>query len=97
MISPLGKFLLSVFEPREMLTIRTGWGWGAKTALFYAGTNLICNTWCWFRLPETKDRSFGEIDLLFENHISARKFKHTSVDRKLAFAVCHSRYTDQVV
>ncbi|KAK5700737.1 hypothetical protein LTR97_005254 [Elasticomyces elasticus] len=59
-----------------------GWNWGAKTALFYAGTNLACNIWCWFRLPETKDRTFGEIDLLFENKISARKFAKTKVDRE---------------
>ncbi|ETI28107.1 hypothetical protein G647_00556 [Cladophialophora carrionii CBS 160.54] len=57
------------------------WNWGAKTGLFYAGTNLLCNIWCWFRLPETKDRSFGEIDLMFENHVPARKFKHTKVDQ----------------
>lgn len=59
------------------------WNWGAKTGLFYAGTNLLCNVWCWFRLPETKDRTFGEIDLLFHHHVHARKFKHTKVDRKL--------------
>jgi hypothetical protein len=59
------------------------WNWGAKTGLFYAGTNLLCNIWCWFRLPETKDRTFGEIDLLFDNKVSARKFKYTKVDRKL--------------
>ena len=58
------------------------WNWGAKTGLFYAGTNLLCLIWCWFRLPETKDRTFGEIDLLFDNHVSARKFKYTKVDRK---------------
>jgi len=61
----------------------TSWNWGAKAGLFYAGTNLLCNIWCWFRLPETKDRTFGEIDLLFNNHIPARKFKSTKVDRKL--------------
>lgn len=38
--------------------------------------------WCWFRLPETKGRTFGEIDILFENKISARKFKYTKVDGK---------------
>lgn len=43
---------------------------------------MLCNIWCWFRLPETKDRTFGEIDILFENHLPARKFKHTKVDRK---------------
>ncbi|CAN8097448.1 unnamed protein product [Discula destructiva] len=59
----------------------TGWNWGAKAGLFYAGTNLLCNIWCWFRLPETKDRTFGEIDLLFDNHVPARKFKYTTVDQ----------------
>ncbi|RDW91025.1 hypothetical protein BP5796_02190 [Coleophoma crateriformis] len=62
----------------------TSWNWGAKAALFYAGTNLLCNIWCWFRLPETKGRSFGEIDLLFDAGISARKFKYTKVDQFLA-------------
>ncbi|KAH1496035.1 hypothetical protein LV164_002285 [Aspergillus fumigatus] len=59
----------------------SSWNWGAKTGLFYAGTNLLCNVWCWFRLPETKDRTFGEIDLLFHHHVHARKFKHTKVDQ----------------
>ncbi|KAB5523173.1 putative MFS alpha-glucoside transporter [Coniochaeta sp. 2T2.1] len=57
------------------------WNWGAKTGLFYAGTNLLCNIWCWFRLPETKDRTFGEIDILFDNRVPARKFKYTKVDQ----------------
>lgn len=57
------------------------WNWGAKAGLFYAGTNLLCNIWCWFRLPETKDRTFGEIDLMFDNHVPARKFKYTTVDQ----------------
>ncbi|KAL2127905.1 hypothetical protein VTI74DRAFT_10004 [Chaetomium olivicolor] len=58
-----------------------GWNWGGKAGLFYAGTNLLCNIWCWFRLPETKDRTFGEIDLLFDHHVPARKFKYTKVDQ----------------
>ncbi|KAF9886286.1 hypothetical protein FE257_011899 [Aspergillus nanangensis] len=81
----IGRFvynLTGIFQnsitPR-MLSV-TAWNWGAKAGLFYAGTNLICNIWCWFRLPETKDRTFGEIDLLFENGVSARKFKYTKVD-----------------
>ncbi|RFU32139.1 hypothetical protein B7463_g4218, partial [Scytalidium lignicola] len=44
-------------------------------------TNLLCNIWCWFRLPETKDRVFGEIDVLFDNKVPARKFKYTKVDQ----------------
>ena len=26
------------------------WNWGAKAAFFWAGTNLLFNTWIWFRL-----------------------------------------------
>ncbi|KAK6008869.1 hypothetical protein QM012_000772 [Aureobasidium pullulans] len=59
----------------------TAWNWGAKAGLFYAGTNLLCNIWCWFRLPETKDRSFGEIDTLFEHKVPARKFRTTEADQ----------------
>ena len=67
----------------SQLTNVAGWNWGAKTGFFYAGTNLLCTIWCWYRLPETKDRTFGEIDLMFENKVPARMFKHTKVDRKL--------------
>jgi len=79
-----------------------GWGWGPLGAgFFYAGTNLLSLIWCWFRLPETKvshsipsfrhepdqkDRTFGEIDVLFEHKIPARKFKYTKADRESHFA-----------
>lgn len=32
-------------------------------------------------LPECKDRSYAELDVLFENKVSARKFSKTSVDQ----------------
>jgi hypothetical protein len=32
----------------------------------------------------TKDRTFGEIDVLFEHRIPARKFKYTKADRESA-------------
>lgn len=76
---------MSKVGPKLTRTSLIAWNWGAKTGLFYAGTNLLCNIWCWFRLPETKDRTFGEIDLLFDNHVHARKFKYTKVNRKLLF------------
>lgn len=83
----IGRFvynLVSIFQnsvtPRMLSS--TAWNWGGKAGLFYAGTNLTCIIWCYFRLPETKDRTFGEIDLLFEYKIPARKFKTTKVDRE---------------
>ena len=86
MFSPTGEpFHSRGFVNRKIISdflCYLAWNWGGKAGLFYAGTNLLCNVWCWFRLPETKARPFGEIDLLFEHKISARKFKRTKVDRK---------------
>ncbi len=38
------------------------------------------NNWSIWDLPETKGRTFADIDQLFEEHVSARKFKSTVVD-----------------
>jgi hypothetical protein len=36
-----------------------------------------------YQVPaDCQDRTFGEIDVLFENRIPARKFKYTKADRK---------------
>jgi SP family general alpha glucoside:H+ symporter-like MFS transporter len=36
--------------------------------------------WSWWRLPETKGRTFAQIDILFRNKTSARKFKGSLPD-----------------
>ncbi|KAF2687288.1 general substrate transporter [Lentithecium fluviatile CBS 122367] len=56
------------------------WNWGAKTAFFWAGTCGLVVVWVFFRLPEPKGRTYGELDLLFEQRVSARKFATTHVD-----------------
>ncbi|KAI2774488.1 sugar transporter [Daldinia loculata] len=58
----------------------TAWNWGAKTAFFWAGTCLISSIWVFFRLPEPKGRTYAELDLLFEHHVSARNFSKTKID-----------------
>ncbi|WVR08820.1 hypothetical protein IAU60_005878 [Kwoniella sp. DSM 27419] len=55
--------------------------WGAKTGLFWAGMACLCFVWTYFRCPEPKGRTYGELDVLFENRVSARKFKTTEVDQ----------------
>jgi SP family general alpha glucoside:H+ symporter-like MFS transporter len=55
--------------------------WGGKTALFFAGTCLCCIAWTYFRLPEPKGRTYAELDVLFEQRVSARKFSSTVIDR----------------
>lgn len=56
------------------------WNWGAKTGFFYAGTCLCCYVWAFFRLPEAKGRTYGELDILFEKRVSARKFASTVIE-----------------
>ncbi|CCH41478.1 Hexose transporter 2 [Wickerhamomyces ciferrii] len=57
----------------------TAWNWKAKTGLFWAGFALIAIIWCWFEFPETKNRTYAELDVLFRDGVSARKFKYTEV------------------
>lgn len=59
---------------------KTAWNWGARTAFFWAGTCGCVLIWVFFRLPEPRGRTYGELDLLFEHGVSARKFKSTKVD-----------------
>ncbi|KAJ3938312.1 uncharacterized protein N0V96_011557 [Colletotrichum fioriniae] len=58
----------------------TAWNWGARTALFWAGTCLLSSVWVYFRVPEPKGRTYAELDLLFEHKVSARKFAETKID-----------------
>ncbi|KAF5020008.1 hypothetical protein F66182_7973 [Fusarium sp. NRRL 66182] len=59
----------------------SAWNWGAKGGFFWAGSCFVCIIWTYFRLPEPKGRSYGEIDILFERGVSARKFSSTEVER----------------
>jgi SP family general alpha glucoside:H+ symporter-like MFS transporter len=63
-----------------------GWGWGTKSAWFWFGCNILCTLWVYFRLPETGGFSFAELDILFSNKVSARKFKHVTIHDELAEA-----------
>lgn len=51
-----------------------------KTAFFWAGANLIGLVWTYFRLPEPKGLTYAELDVLFENKVSARNFRKVEVD-----------------
>lgn len=56
------------------------WGWGAKSAFYFGGWMSFFLLWAIFRLPETKNRTFAECDILFKNKVPARKFKTAKVD-----------------
>jgi SP family general alpha glucoside:H+ symporter-like MFS transporter len=56
------------------------WNWRGKAGFFWGSLCLLCVAWSFFRLPEPKGRTYGELDVLFERNVSARKFKSAKVD-----------------
>jgi SP family general alpha glucoside:H+ symporter-like MFS transporter len=53
---------------------------GAKTNFLWGGISIFSLIWCYFRLPETKHRTFEEIDYMFENKVNTRDFKGYHID-----------------
>jgi MFS transporter, SP family, general alpha glucoside:H+ symporter len=45
-----------------------------KSMFLWSGISIVNTIWAYFRLPETRNRTYEEIDILFENGIAARKF-----------------------
>jgi SP family general alpha glucoside:H+ symporter-like MFS transporter len=58
----------------------TEWNWAGMTGFFYAGLTSLLILFMYFMLPETRNRSYAELDVLFENKVSARRFHKTNVD-----------------
>lgn len=54
--------------------------WGGKLGFLFAGTTLLCLVYCYFFLPETKGRTFEELDILFQRRVPSRKFKQYRID-----------------
>ncbi|KAI1335183.1 putative general alpha-glucoside permease [Xylariaceae sp. FL0016] len=71
--------ILSVtINPRMLNSL--GWNWGPKCTLLWAALCFLCWLWAFWRLPEPKGRSEGELDMLFQQKIKARHFKHQQLD-----------------
>jgi len=70
--------LNNILLPRMLSPI--AWDWKAKSAFFFVGANVLCIAWVFFRLPETKGRTYAELSVLFDDRVSARKFETTAVD-----------------
>lgn len=76
----VGGIVVNILTTYQLTPKPSGWGWSAKSAFFWAGTCFLCVIWIFFRLPEPKGRTYGEMDILFERGVSARKFKSTNLD-----------------
>lgn len=49
--------------------------WGGKAGFLFGGISFICFLWCFFRLPESRGRTYEELDMLFQSGVPARQFK----------------------
>ncbi|KAF2123439.1 maltose permease MAL61 [Dothidotthia symphoricarpi CBS 119687] len=58
----------------------TGWNMAGKCGYVWGGTACVCFVSAYFFLPELKDRSYRELDILFNRKIPARQFKSTVID-----------------
>ncbi|RDW60167.1 putative alpha-glucoside transport protein-1 [Coleophoma crateriformis] len=67
-----------VLEPYFMNP--TAWNLKGYTGFVWGGTALATLIWGYFRLPETKGRSYEELDILFAKGVRARDFKGYQVD-----------------
>jgi MFS transporter, SP family, general alpha glucoside:H+ symporter len=59
----------------------TDWNWAGMTGFFYAGLTAVLAVFMFFMLPECKGRTYAELDTLFENKVSARKFHKVNVNQ----------------
>ena len=59
----------NLLEPKPQ-----GWGLGTRAALVWAGTSFVCFCWAYLRLPEMKDRTPAQIDVMFERKLPAREW-----------------------
>lgn len=51
-----------------------------KVGFFFGGLGLISLVWAFFRIPETKGRTYEELDLMFSEGVKTRHFKNHVVD-----------------
>lgn len=76
----LSQAMWQQLSPRFLTPRPDGWGLGGKAGYVFVGTNIFFFIYCYFRLPETMGRTFGELDLMFAQRLPARKFKTTQLN-----------------
>ncbi|RYC61164.1 hypothetical protein CHU98_g5047 [Xylaria longipes] len=51
-----------------------------KLGYYFGGLGALCLVWSYFRVPETKGRTFEELDVLFDKKVPAREFKNYQIE-----------------
>ncbi|CAJ2510503.1 Uu.00g133120.m01.CDS01 [Anthostomella pinea] len=58
--------------------------WRGKIGFLFAGLGALSTAYCFFCLPETRGRTFEELDVLFERKVSSRKFHDYEINGAVA-------------
>ncbi|KAH7417731.1 general substrate transporter [Cadophora sp. MPI-SDFR-AT-0126] len=58
----------------------TEWNLRGYTGFIWGSTAFMVFVWGYFRLPETRGRTFEELDILFAEKVPAKKFKSHQLD-----------------
>jgi SP family general alpha glucoside:H+ symporter-like MFS transporter len=74
----VGQTVSTIIEP--YMVNPTAWNWKGKTGFFWFGTGIVTLAWGYFRLPETKDRTYEELDIMFASKLPTRRFKEYKVN-----------------
>lgn len=74
----VAKIISDVINP-YMLNPTAG-NWKGKTAFFWGGCAFLFFVWAFFRLPETKGRTYEELDILFAKDTPTRRFANQTVN-----------------
>jgi len=59
----------------------TAWNLQGKSAFIWFATAVGVFLFAYFMVPETKDRSFRELDVMYHRRVPPRKFRQTVVDK----------------
>ncbi|KAK3943949.1 maltose permease [Diplogelasinospora grovesii] len=59
-----------------------------KLGFFFGGLAALCFVWAYFRVPETKGRTYEELDILFERKVPTRQFKDYAIEGANSPAGC---------
>lgn len=74
----VAQIICNVINP-YMLNPTAG-DWRGKTGFFWGGCSAVFFAWTYLRLPETKGKTFEELDILFEHRVKASQFAECKVD-----------------
>jgi len=74
----ISTIISGVLTPYQLNT--DAWNWGAKTGFFWTGGCLISVIFAYFCVPETKDQTTAEMDILFERKMDPGHFSKATVD-----------------